>query len=583
MTKQSKSPYNYAAFSQLTGRFAKLTKKPYKIGYKKVSNKKEATRTLLLALLNVGVEVGFLTWLLVSLLTPLFNDQVVLGAAFAVLLASIFVIEFMRLVSIISFAFSALVAKDPIPVRPERGKRVAFTTAIVPSKEPFEMVAKTLEAMKKVHYDGEYDVWLLDEGNDPVIKQACRRMGVKHFSRRGVPEWNMPTGRYKAKTKHGNFNAWLMAHGVNYDYVLSVDSDHVPHRNFAERMLGYFRDPDVAFVVGPQVYGNMESVITRGAESQSYVFQATIQRAANTYDAAMFVGTNHAYRVSSILEINGFQDSITEDLLTSLTLHSSRNPATGNFWKSVYTPDVLAVGEGPSSWTDFFSQQVRWSRGANEILLKNFWKLFFKLPGRARLHYGLIVWCYPAAAITWTIGIAVSMLYLFLGTTGVGLQDKTWLALYADVLAAQLFLYAWLRRYNVSPHEPKGSFGIAGIIFSIFAAPIYAYAFFSTLLRRKAGFVVTPKGDTISPDTWRTFKHHLFWSTLVGGFLAYCLFIGNTHPNVKIWCALTLTASLTPVLMWQISMWPATRQALSNLFRLPRRAVNSQTLEGASS
>ena len=29
----------------------------------------------------------------------------------------------------------------------------------------------------------------------------------------------------------------------------------------------------------------------------------------------------------------------------------------------VYTPDVLAVGEGPASWTDFFSQQTRWSRG----------------------------------------------------------------------------------------------------------------------------------------------------------------------------------------------------------------------------
>lgn len=533
----------------------------------------------MLASMNVIVEVVFLVWLLVSLLGPIFTESAALGTAFIVLLVSIFVIESLRLISIISLSVSALVAKDPLPVQPERGKRVAFTTAIVPSKEPFEMVAKTLEAMKQVRCHGDYDVWLLDEGNDPVIIQACRRMGVRHFSRKGIKKYNAPTGRFKAKTKHGNYNAWLVEHGKEYDYVMSVDSDHIPHKNFAERMLGYFRDPDVAFVVGPQVYGNMENVITRGAESQSYVFQATIQRAANSYHSAMFVGTNHAYRVKTILEIGGFQDSITEDLLTSLTIHGSRNAKTGNYWKSVYTPDVLAVGEGPSSWTDFFSQQLRWARGANEILLKNFAPLFFKLPLRAKLHYGLIVWCYPAAALTWGVGIAVSMLYLFLGTTGVGLQDKTWLALYLDVLASQLFLYAWLRRYNVSPHEEKGSFGIAGIIFSIFAAPVYTYALFSTLLRRKAGFVVTPKGETASPDTWVTFKNHLFWGSLVAGFLAYSIFIGNTHPNVKIWCAMALASSLTPVVMWQISMWPYTKRQIAKSLRRVRRLLTAKLPE----
>ena len=349
--------------------------------------------------------------------------------------------------------------------------------------------------------------------------------------------------------------------------MLSVDSDHVPHANFGQRMLGYFRDPDVAFVVGPQVYGNTETIISRGAESQSYVFQATIQRAANAYQAAMFVGTNHAYRVSTMLQINGFQDSITEDLLTGLTIHSTRNPKTGNFWKSVYTPDVLAVGEGPASWTDFFSQQLRWARGANETLIKGFWSRWRKLPGKAKLHYALIIWCYPAAALTWTVGIAVSMLYLFLGTTGVALHDKTWLALYVDVLATQVMLYAYLRKFNVSPHEEKGSFGIAGILFSIFAAPIYAYALFTTILRRKAGFVVTPKGDTTSPDNWQTFKYHLSWAGLVSAFLAYTVLIGNTHINVKIWCALALASCLAPVAIWQVTMWSQTKRSVRRSWR----------------
>ncbi len=572
--------YDYKASSQLAGAFSRLPKTSYRVSFRRLANKKDATKTLLFALANVGVEVGFLAWLLVSLLTPIWSDSATLGAAFIALLSCIFVIESFRLVSIISLAVSALMAKEPLPVRPKQGTRVAFTTTIVPSKEPFEMVQRTLRAMKQVVHKGQLDVWLLDEGNDPLIKQACVKMGVNHFSRKGLSIWNTPAGRFKAKTKHGNHNAWLVSKGRNYDYVLSVDSDHVPQANFGERMLGYFRDPDVAFVVGPQVYGNTESVITRGAESQSYVFQATIQRAANTYHSAMFVGTNHAYRVSTLLRIGGFQDSITEDLLTGLTIHGTRNPQTGNFWKSVYTPDVLAVGEGPASWTDFFSQQLRWSRGANEILLKHFAQLFIRLPWRSRIHYGLIIWCYPAAAVTWTVGIAVSMLYLFLGTTGVGLHDKTWLALYIDVLATQVALYAWLRKYNVSPHEERSSFGVAGILFSIFAAPVYTYAFFSTLARRKSGFVVTPKGDTISPDSWRTFKNHLLWAALVSGFLLYTIIIGNVHPNVKIWCAIALVTCLTPVMMWQITIWQQTRRAIAALLRIPRKLTNRSISEG---
>jgi cellulose synthase/poly-beta-1,6-N-acetylglucosamine synthase-like glycosyltransferase len=36
-----------------------------------------------------------------------------------------------------------------------------------------------------------------------------------------------------------------------------MDPDHVPRKNFLMRTLGYFKDQDVAFVVAPQVYGNI--------------------------------------------------------------------------------------------------------------------------------------------------------------------------------------------------------------------------------------------------------------------------------------------------------------------------------------
>ncbi len=94
----------------------------------------------------------------------------------------------------------------------------------------------------------------------------------------------------------------------------------------------------------------------------------------------MFVGTNNVVRISALRQVGGLYDSITEDMATGFELHRHKNPITGRLWRSVYTPDVLAVGEGPASWTDFFTQQMRWSRGTYETLFKQYWKAPFTMP-----------------------------------------------------------------------------------------------------------------------------------------------------------------------------------------------------------
>lgn len=553
---KSQPSYDYRAFSQLVGPFSRLPRnKKYTVQYRPLTSKGNTLKALSLIFANFAIEIAFLSWLIFAFYEFLTKEYAPITPGLIVIIVSIFIIETFRLINMFNLCAATLGAKNPVPVAPERDKRVAFTTTIVPSKEPFSMVEKTLKAMLKVKYRGQLDVWLLDEGNDPAIKQACEAMGVKHFSRKDIEKWNQPSGGFKAKTKHGNHNAWLDAHGSDYDYVLSVDSDHVPLPNFADRLLGYFRDPDVAFVVGPQVYGNYDNTITKGAESQAYIFQAAIQRSGNNYNAAMFVGTNHAYRVSTWDQIGGFKDSITEDMLTGMAVHSTRNPLTKKFWKSVYTPDVVAVGEGPSSWTDFFSQQLRWARGANEVLLKNFAGVLFRLPWRAKLFYSMIISYYPIAALSWIIGIVVTMLYLVMGEDGVDVGSKVWFALYFDVLAAQVLLYGWLRKYNVSPHEERGTLGVPGMFVTMLCAPIYATAFTATILRRKASFVVTPKGSSSSPDRLMTFQKHLMWAGLVVAALIFSAITGNSYPEVKIWSVLTLATCLVPVAMWTYTLW----------------------------
>ncbi|MEU5219497.1 cellulose synthase catalytic subunit [Streptomyces sp. NPDC020807] len=544
--------YDYDTYSRLAGPLTEPDPAAYTVQYRSLLSKEphRIRAVLLMSLAPVlsALLLAYLVW--PSHWTVREGGDAWLVHLDTVMLVSIGLICFFMLVNVASIAHATMVARDPVPVRAEPGTRVAFLTTYVPGKEPLSMVRGTLEGAVRIRHDGPLDVWLLDEGDAPEAKALCAELGVRHFTRAGVPEWNRKKGAHKAKTKHGNYNAWLAMHGDAYDYFASVDTDHVPLPNFLERMLGYFRDPDIAFVVGPQVYGNYTNIVTKAAESQQFLFHALIQRAGNRYRAPMFVGTNNVVRISALKQIGGLCDSITEDMATGFELHRRKNPLTGHFWRSVYTPDVLAVGEGPASWTDFFTQQLRWSRGTYETILKQFWKAPFRTPPGRFLNYSLMLVYYPMTAVNWLLGVLSCVLYLWLGASGTQVSTQVWLMIYSDAVALQIGLYLWNRRHNVSPHEPEGSGGLAGMAMSALSAPIYLKSLGSAFLRTRGRFVVTPKGGQASPDRVLTFRIHLFWAVVLVASLAASVHYGHTHAAMRTWASLALVVTLAPVTLW---------------------------------
>ncbi|MFG2597830.1 glycosyltransferase [Streptomyces sp. NPDC048462] len=558
--KKALPRYDYEHYSRLAGPLTQPDPaKPYTVRYRSLlSQEPHRIRAALLLGAAPLVSLGLFAWLMQpehwTQRDPNLRDNTLLILDI-VMLVSIGLIELFRTLNVLSNAHATLVARDPVPVVPENGTRVAFLTSFVPGKEPLEMVTKTLEAAVRIRHRGLMHVWLLDEGDDPAVKEVCRRLGVHHFSRKGVAHWNQAKGPHRAKTKHGNYNAWLDAHGDRYDFFASVDTDHVPMPNYLERMLGYFRDPDVGFVIGPQVYGNYDTFVTKAAESQQFLFHALIQRAGNRYGAPMFVGTSNAVRISALKQIGGLYDSITEDMATGFEMHRARNPRTGRKWRSVYTPDVLAVGEGPTAWTDFFTQQLRWSRGTYETILKQYWKGFFSMPAGKLFNYTMMIIFYPMSAMNWILAALSCALFLGMGASGVQIDPVVWMMLYGNASALQIGLYIWNRRHNVSPHEPEGSGGLAGMMMSALSAPIYARSLMDAVLRRKSSFVVTPKGDSSSPDTlFGTFRIHLFFILVFAGSIVASYLLGHSHPAMLTWAALALLITSAPVFGWRYTV-----------------------------
>jgi cellulose synthase/poly-beta-1,6-N-acetylglucosamine synthase-like glycosyltransferase len=551
---------NYDACAQLTGPLTDPPTQDHPVRFRPLLSPDDRAVLTALVVFSSVTAVAFISWLVQPSHVP--GDGVLgLGdwriTAARVMFCLMVAVELIRLgqnACVLVFAFNA---KDPVPMTPVPGLRVALITTIVPSREPIDIVARSLAAMRQVTYAGQVDVWILDEGDDPQVKAMAARLGVHHFSRKGRPEYNQPAGLYKARTKAGNHNAWRAEHEHGYDIVGVFDPDHVVRPYFLERTLGYFRDPDVAFVVSPQVYGNMyDSFLTHGASGQQWLFNGIIERAGNGLRAPMLTGTNNLYRPQALAQVGGFQSSVVEDHLTSIHIHANRNPRTGNNWLSVYTPDVLAIGEGPNTWTDYFSQQKRWAYGNNEIVTRRRVWPEQRLPFRQRAFYCMLQFYYPSVAASWVMGNAAVATYLALGTKVGNLHPQAWGVLWGASVVSCFTLLFWLRRFHLAEHERR-EWGVPAYILSIFAAPIYVAAAAAAVFRRPLSFTVTAKGRFQSVDSVRTFRLHTYWGTAMIAVISASLVLGHRNIPNGVWALVTLASGVLPLVIAALAHRPA--------------------------
>jgi len=541
---------DYAACSDLAGALD-FSADP-RVSFRPVASAGQRVTLALLAGLNALTALVFIGWLLLPVHIP--GAGVVgfggwrLGIA-RVAFCVIISVETIRLVQNFAVWLFASSMKDPVPKAPPRGLRVALLTTIVPAKEPIYVVERTLRAMRQVRYRGPVDIWILDEGNDPAVRAMAERLGVHHFSRKGLPRYNQARGPYRARTKAGNHNAWRDNYERYYDVIAQMDPDHVPLPCFLERTIGYFRDPDVAFVVAPQVYGNMyENWVAHGASVQQYLFSGVVERSGNGLGAPLLIGTNHLYRPAAWREIGGYQDSIIEDHLTSMRVQGTINPVTGHPWRGVYTPDILAIGDGPESWTDYFNQQKRWAYGIWEILLKRKLRAGIRLRPRQRLLYGLVQFYYPSVGATVLLGTVATAVYLLLGITVIKVNSAQWLALWSASMGSWLLLWLWLRRFNLAPHERREA-GVTGMLLALFTGPVYVAAAISALARRPLTYAVTAKGSLRSADKPRTFRLHVIWAALAGGLLFVSFRFHHDYTAMRLWACLAAVTGAGPLLI----------------------------------
>ena len=376
--------------------------------------------------------------------------------------------------------------------------------------EELDVIRRTVVAALAM--EGRHRTHVLDDGKSPDVAALAAELGASYIVREG-----------NAGAKAGNINNALTV--TSGELFVILDADFVPTTDFLLQTVPFFAESNVAFVQTPQAYGNLSTLISRGAGYMQSVFYRFILPGKNRFNAAFCVGTNVVFRRTAIGQIGGmYTDSKSEDVWTSLRLHE-------HGWKSIYISTVLAVGSTPETIETYTKQQLRWATGGFEILLQsNPFSRKRKLSLDQRLQYFGTATFY-LTGITPGILLLVPPMQIFLGLKPInsGVPFSTWLIYYLGLYGMQVVVAL----YTI------GSFRWETLMLATASFPIYGRALFNAVFRRDQKWHVT--GSTTkkaSPFNFITQQLMAFVFLLITSV-------------VGIWQALTVS-SVTLALGWNL-------------------------------
>ena len=339
--------------------------------------------------------------------------------------------------------------------------------------EPVDIVRRTLKAAAQIDYPS-FHIYILNDGkvanksNWQEIESLPDEINAKLIS--------CITRSKAGGAKAGNINHALKL--TKAPFVAVLDCDHVPRTDFLSSMMGYFSDPKVAFVQSPQYYRNhTDNFVANAAWQQQTLFFGPICRGKAHTNSLFMCGTNMVIRREALDDVGGMsQDSITEDLLTSLIMHSKG-------WKSVYVPLILAEGLAPEDLGAYWKQQFRWSRGSLEVLFK-YNPLWLKgLTWHQRIQYLASV-SYYLTGIVVLIDAILPLVFYYLGLFPISSTTMALALIFVPYIFLTLYSLQLISNYT---------FSFRAIAFSLSSWPIYTLAFIFTLLRIQSGFKITSK------------------------------------------------------------------------------------------
>lgn len=203
-----------------------------------------------------------------------------------------------------------------------------------------------------------------------LIAQLRSDLGESQATLRYIARKKIPGVPHHAKA--GNINNALMNEGTSGDFIVIFDCDMICKPHFLQTVLPHFYkmersqfviDENCAMVQTPQAFVNVPEDDPLG--QQYRYFYGPVLHGWDAVGSTPCCGTNVTFSRKALLGVGGFTyGSITEDFLTSMTLHC-------HGFQTKFVHEYLAEGLSPETIHDFYKQRFRWAAGGLEIFVRN--------------------------------------------------------------------------------------------------------------------------------------------------------------------------------------------------------------------
>jgi cellulose synthase (UDP-forming) len=247
--------------------------------------------------------------------------------------------------------------------------------------EPVSVLENTWRATAELlaSYPGPARAYVLDDGPSDEAHALADSVGFGYISR--------PDSR--AFKKSGNLRyAFARTTG---EYIVILDADFAPRRDFLAETLPYLDDPSIAIVQTPQFFraSSRQTWIENAAGAIQEVFYRSIQISRDRFGAAICVGTSAVYRRAALKAEGGpTLMPYAEDVHTGLDVRRAG-------WSLVYVPIVLSTGVCPDNLDAFVRQQYRWCTGnAGVVFSRRLWSVPMSLAARLTYISGFFYYAY---------------------------------------------------------------------------------------------------------------------------------------------------------------------------------------------
>jgi len=307
---------------------------------------------------------------------------------------------------------------DPLAVDRKVSVDVFFPSY---DEEP-ELVRLSIEDARKIRYPHPIDIniHVLDDGKRSEMQALAKELDVNYITRDS-----------NVGFKAGNLrNAMELTGG---DFIVICDADTRPFPGLLENTLGYFRDPEVAWVQTPQWFFDLPAgqTLKDPFVNDPQMFYDVIQRRRNRHYGSFCCGAGSIHRREAVMEaalkayalqiddeVRKYTDEIddseisndlsqamrkeaaidteftpykfhvSEDIYTSIVLHSDRS----RNWKSVFHPQVESKMLSPQDLQTWTVQRFKYAGGTLDICMHDNPLVGSDMKLPRKIFYGATFW-----------------------------------------------------------------------------------------------------------------------------------------------------------------------------------------------